>query len=73
MAHETVKTLKNQGYHCEPNAGPGQQKLSGVCAMLMRLALLVEQPQQRCCALLPAVWTQLGSTRLLWERMRAVF
>jgi hypothetical protein len=41
--------------------------------MLMRLALLVEQPQQRCCALLPAVWTQLGSTRLLWERMRAVF
>ena len=29
--------------------------------------------QQLCCALFQAVWTQFGSTRLLWERMRALF
>ena len=26
-----------------------------------------------CCALFRAVWTKLGSKRLLWERMRALF
>ena len=41
--------------------------------MVMLLAFLVEQTQQRCCALLQAVWAQLGSKRLLWERMRALF
>ena len=26
-----------------------------------------------CCALFQAVWIKLGSKRLLWERMRALF
>ena len=41
--------------------------------MVMRLAFLVDQTQQLCCALFQAVWGKLGSKRLLWERMRAVF
>ena len=42
-------------------------------AMLMMLALLVDQTQQRCCALFQAVWAKLGSKRRLWERLRALF
>ena len=41
--------------------------------MLMMLAFLVDQAQQLCCALFRAVWAKLGSKRLLWERMRALF
>ena len=41
--------------------------------MLMMLAFLVDQAQQLCCALFRAVWLKLGSKRLLWERMRALF
>jgi hypothetical protein len=41
--------------------------------MLMLLAFVVDQTQQRCCALLQAVWAKLGSQRLLGERMRALF
>jgi hypothetical protein len=33
----------------------------------------VDQTQQLCCALFQAVWAKLGSKRLLWERMRALF
>ena len=41
--------------------------------MLMMLAFLVDQTQQRCCALFQAVWAKLGSKRMLWERMRVLF
>jgi len=37
------------------------------------LAFLVDQTQQLCCALCRAVWAKLGSKRLLWERLRALF
>jgi hypothetical protein len=30
-------------------------------------------PFQLCCAWLQAVWAKLGSKRLLWERMQALF
>src|SRR5262245_22145728 len=58
--NETFNTLKNQGYQFEPNYGHGEQPLSVVFAMLMMLAFLVDQGQQRCCALCQAVWAQLG-------------
>ena len=64
---------KNQGYHFEHNYGHGTQNLSVVFAMVMMLAFLVDQTQQLCCALFQAVWAKLGSKRLLWERMRALF
>jgi len=44
-----------------------------VFALLMMLAFLVDQAQQLCCALFRAVWAKLGSKRMLWERMRALF
>jgi hypothetical protein len=73
IENETFTTRKNQGYHFEHNDGHGQQNRSVVFAMLMMLACLVDQTQQRCCAVFQAVWTKLGSKRLLWERLRALF
>jgi hypothetical protein len=73
IEHETFNTLKNQGDHCEHNDGHGEQNLSVVCATMMLVAFLVDQVQQLCCAVFRAVWTKLGSKRLLWERMRALF
>jgi hypothetical protein len=73
IENETFNTLKNQGYHFEHNYGHGEQHLSVVFAILMMLAFLVDQAQQLCCALFQAVWAKLGSKRLVWERMRALF
>ncbi|MEE8304541.1 MAG: transposase [Candidatus Tectomicrobia bacterium] len=73
IENETFNTLKNQGYHFEHNYGHGEQNLSVVFAMFMMLAFLVDQTQQLCCPLFRAVWHQLGSKRLLWERIRALF
>src|SRR5690349_3197223 len=73
IENETFNTLKNQGYHFEHNYGHGTQNLSVVFAVLMMLAFLVDQAQQLCCALFQAIWAKLGSKRLLWERMRALF
>jgi hypothetical protein len=73
IANETFNTLKNQGYNFAHNYGHGEQHLSVVFAMLMLLAFLVDQAQQLCCALFRAVWLKLGSKRLRWERMRALF
>ena len=73
IENETFNTLKNQGYNFEHNYGHGTQNLSVVFAILMMLAFLVDQVQQLCCALFQAVWAKLGSKRMLWERMRALF
>jgi hypothetical protein len=73
IENETCNTLKNQGYNFAHNYGHGEQHLSVVFAVLMMLAFLVDQTQQRCCAWFQAVWAKLGSKRLLWERMRALF
>ena len=73
IENETFNTLKNQGYHFEHNYGHGEQHLSVVFAILMMMAFLVDQSQQLCCALCQAVWAKLGSKRMLWERMRALF
>jgi len=73
IENETFNTLKNQGYHFEHNYGHGEENLSVVFATLMMLAFLVDQTQQLCCGLFRAVWKKLGSKRMLWERMRALF
>ena len=73
IENETFNTLKNQGYNFEHHYGHGMQNLSVVFATVMMLAFLVDQTQQLCCALFQAVWAKLGSKRLLWERMRALF
>jgi hypothetical protein len=71
--NETLNTWKHQGYNFAHNDGHGAQNLSVVFATLMMLAFLVDQTQQFCCALFQAVWAQLGSKRLLWERIHALF
>ena len=73
IANETFNTLKNQGDNFAHNDGHGMQHLSVVCAVVMLLAFLVDQTQQLCWALCRAVWAKMGSKRLLWERMRALF
>jgi hypothetical protein len=71
--NETGNTRKNQGHHIEHNYGHGTQNLSVVVALVMMLAFVVAQTQQLCWALWQAVGAKLGSKRLLWERMRALF
>ena len=72
-ANAPCKTLKNQGDNFAHTDGPGRQHLAVGCAVVMLLAFLVDQTQQLCWALCRAVWAKMGSKRLLWERMRALF
>jgi hypothetical protein len=74
IENETFNTLKNQGYNLEHNYGHGTQNLSVVLMMLMMLAFLVDQTQQRCCPLFQAAWKKRGhNKRSLWEEMRNLF
>jgi len=73
IENETFNTLKNQGYHLEHNYGHGEKNLSAVLALLMFLAFLVDQVQQRCCPIFQAAWEKMHSKRHLWERIRQVF
>jgi len=73
IENETFNTLKNQGYRYEHNFGHGQQHLSAVLAVLMMLAFLVDQVQQRCCPLFRATWAKVGSKRALWDHVRSHF
>ena len=73
VENETFNTLKNQGYNFEHNYGHGKENLSTMFGMLMMLAFLVDQVQQRCCGLFQAALTKLGSKRSLWERIRGAF
>jgi len=72
IENETCNTLKNQGDHFAHTYGHGEQHLSVLFAMRRMLAFLVDQTQQRCGALCEAVRAKRGSTRLRWERMRAL-
>src|SRR5262245_66519063 len=64
IENATCKTLKNQGENLESNDGHGEQHLSVVVATRMTLAFWVDHTQQRCGALVQAVWAQWGGTRL---------
>lgn len=71
--HETFNTLKNQGYHFEHNYGHGQQHLATVLVLLMMLAFLVDEIQQRCSGLFGQLWEGLETKAKLWERLRSQF
>jgi hypothetical protein len=73
IENETFNTLKNQGYRLEHNFGHGEQNLSVVFALLMMLAFLVDQVQQRCCPLFQAAWDKMQTKRHLWEEIRHLF
>lgn len=73
IENETFNTLKNQGYHFTHNYGHGEQYLATVLAVLMLLAFLVDQIQQRCCQVFRQVWAGLGTKAKLWEMVRSLF
>ena len=73
IENETFNTLKNQGYHFEHNFGHGEKHLSVVFVLLMMLAFLVDQVQQKCNPLFQAAWENARSKRRLWEQVRTLF
>jgi len=73
IENETFNTLKNQGYHFEHNYGHGYKHLAEVFALLMLLAFLIDQVQQKCNALFQKAWDKKGSKSALWETVRQVF
>jgi hypothetical protein len=73
IENETFNTLKNQGYNLEHNYGHGEQNLSVVLAVMMMLAFLVDQVQQRCCPVFQAAWDKMHTKRHLWEEIRHLF
>jgi hypothetical protein len=73
IENETFNTLKNQGYHFEHNYGHGLKHLAVVMALLMMLAFLMDQVQQRCNQLFRAAWAKKGPKCALWEAVRNLF
>ena len=73
IENETFNTLKNQGYHCEHNYGHGVKNLATNLALLMFLAFLVDQIQQRCCQTFQRLRAGLGSKTKLGEALRSHF
>ena len=73
IENETFNTLKNQGYHFEHNYGHGVQNLATNLALLMFLAFLLNQVQQRCCKTFQRLRKGLGAKTKLWEALRSAF
>ncbi len=73
IENETFNTLKNQGYGFGHNYGHGEKHLATVFAFLMMLAFLVDQVQQRCCALFRAAKAREGRTLYFWNTLRSLF
>jgi len=73
IENETFNTLKNQGYQFEHNFGHGYKHLSHVFGLLMFLAFLIDQTQQRCCGLFRSALEKMKRKRYFWERLRSVF
>jgi hypothetical protein len=73
IENETFNTLKNQGYQFEHNFGHGYKHLSHVFGLLIFLAFLIDQSQQRCCGLFRSALEKMRRKRYFWERLRSVF
>jgi hypothetical protein len=73
IENETFNTLKNQGYHFEHNYGHGDKNLCTVFALLMLLAFLIDQVQQKCNPLFREAWKKKGPKCALWEAVRYLF
>ena len=73
IENETFNTLKNQGYQFEHNFGHGYNHLSHVFGLLMFLAFLIDQVQQRCCGLFRSALAKMKRKIRFWSRLRSVF
>jgi hypothetical protein len=70
IENETFNTLKNQGYQFEHNFGHGYKNLSHVFGLLMFLAFLIDQVQQRCCGLFQEALERAKRKTRFWEKLR---
>jgi len=70
IENETFNTLKNQGYQFEHNFGHGYKNLSHVFGLLMFLAFLIDQVQQRCCGLFQEALEKAKRKNRFWEKLR---
>jgi len=70
IENETFNTLKNQGYQFEHNFGHGYKNLSHVFGLLMFLAFLIDQVQQRCCGLFQEALEKAKRKTRFWEKLR---
>src|SRR3990167_3956162 len=73
IENETFNTLKNQGYQFEHNFGHGYKNLSHVFGLLMFLAFLIDQVQQRCCGLFQEALAKAKRKIRFWEKLRFYF
>jgi hypothetical protein len=73
IENETFNTLKNQGYQFEHNFGHGYKNLSHVFGLLMFLAFLIDQVQQRCCGLFQEALEKAKKKIRFWEKLRMYF
>ena len=73
IENETFNTLKNQGYQFEHNFGHGYKNLSHVFGLLMFLAFLIDQVQQRCCGLFQEALEKAKRKIRFWEKLRMYF
>jgi hypothetical protein len=73
IENETYNTLKNQGYHFEHNYGHGYNHLAEMFALLMMLAFLIDQVQQKCNPMFRKAWEKKGAKCRLWEAVRYLF
>lgn len=73
IENETFNTLKNQGYHFDHNFGHRTKHLATVLALLMLLAFLVDQIQQRCCSSFRQLWQGSKTKTKLWAAIPHLF
>jgi len=73
IENETFNTLKNQGYQFEHNFGHGYKNLCHVFGLLMFLAFLIDQVQQRCCGLFQNALKKMKRKIRLWNKLRIIF
>ena len=73
IENETFNTLKNQGYQFEHNFGHGKKYLAANFSVLMLLAFLFDQIQQRTNLMFKLAKLKAGTFISLWEKIRHLF
>lgn len=73
IENETFNTLKNQGYQFEHNFGHGKKYLASNFAVLMMLAFLFDQIQQRINVVFRRACGMSSSKTAFWEKIRQIF
>lgn len=73
IENETFNTLKNQGYQFEHNFGHGKKYLAANFSVLMLLAFLFDQIQQRTNLMFRLAKLKAGTFLSLWEKIRHLF